>query len=94
MYDVGVGLNISENIMFTMMEKLFMFMGEVYLGFRPDPLSPIIQVLLVYRWGFIVMLMREVYISLRPEQILHITMVEYTFPTQGFLDNLFQGVWK
>ena len=43
---------------------------------------------------FIVMVMTEVVIGLRPANFIHITMVDYTFPTQGFLKKLFQEVWK
>ena len=30
--------------------------------------------------------------GLRPENFLHITMVDYTLSTQGYLNNIFQGV--
>ena len=71
-----------------------MVMVEVYLGLRTAPLHLIIQVCLLYHRVFIGIFMREVYIGLRPAKFLHITMVVYALPTQGFVKKLFQGGWK
>ena len=76
------------------MYKVLMVMGEVDIGLIPAPLPPIIQVCLVNHWVFLVMAMIELDIGLRPANFLHITMVKYTLSAQGFLDNLFQGVFK
>ena len=46
--DLEVGLKKSSTLNFTMTEKLFLFMEEVGIGIRPDPLHPIVQVRLVY----------------------------------------------
>ena len=40
------------------------------------------------------MVIIEVSIGIIPANFLHITMVGYTFPTQGFLKKLFEGVFK
>ena len=92
--NLGVGIKISVTFSFTMMEKVLMLMGEVDLGLRPSSLPPIIQVYFVDHWVLIAMVMIEVDIGLRPANFLHITMVDYTLPTQGFLNNLFKGVFK
>ena len=92
--DMELGLKRSDTLTFKMMYKMFIVMGGVDLGLRPSPLTPIIQVCLVYHWFLIVMVMREVYIGIIPDKFLHISLVYCTFPTQGFLKNLFQGVWK
>ena len=94
MQDVKVGLKRSTTIFFTIMEKVLVVMGEVDLGLRLSPLPPIIQVFLVAHWSFIVMVMTGVDISLVPSNFLCINMVDYTFPTQGFLKKLLQGVFK
>ena len=77
-----------------MMDKIVMVMGEVNLGIRPSPLPPIFQVFLVYHWVFIAMVMIEWNVGIRPANVIHITMLEYTLPTQDLLKKLFQGVWK
>ena len=94
MKDVEVGLNRSSTIPFKMLYKVLMVMGEVYICLRPSLIPTIIQVILVDHWDFIVIVMTIVDIGLRPANFIHMTMVDYKFPTQGFLKNLFQGVWK
>ena len=42
----------------------------------------------------IVMVMTEVVIGFIPSHFLCITMVEYKFPTGGFLKKIFQRLWK
>ena len=61
------------------------------IGIIPAPLPPIIQVILVDCWVFMFVVIREVEIGLRPATFLHITMVDYTFSTQGSLKNPFKG---
>ena len=92
--DVEVGLNISSTPPFTMMETLLMVMVEVCLGIIPPPLPPTIQLCLIYHWVLIFMVVTEIEIALIPANFLHITMVEYIFPTQSFLNHIFQGVVK
>ena len=87
-----VGLKRSADTPFTMMDKLLMVMGEMDLGLRPDPLTPIIQVCLVDNWVLIVRVMTGMDIGLIPAKFLRITMVDYILPTQGFLKKLFEGV--
>ena len=89
-----VGLKILATIPFKMMKIVLMAMGEVDIGLIPAPLPTIIQVSLIYRWDFIFMVMMEVEIGLRPANVLHITISDYTFPTQGYLKNIYQGVCK
>ena len=62
-----------------------MALGEVDLGLRPDLLPPIIQVVMVYYMVFIVVMITEVKICITPATFLHITIVDNTFLTQGFL---------
>ena len=69
-------------------------MVQADIGLRLSILPPIILVILVDNWSVIVMVMTEVDICLMPDNFIHITMVYYTLPTQVFLKNLFQGVWK
>ena len=71
-----------------------MMVGEVDIGLRPYPLPPIIHVNLLEHWVFIVIFMTETGIVLIQDNFIHIIMVGYTFPTQGFLKKLFQGVRK
>ena len=87
--DVKVGIKRSATIPLTMMDKVLLVMGEVNIGIRQALLSPIIQVILVDHWIFIVMFMTEVDIGLRPDNFLHITMVGCIFPTQCFIKKLF-----
>ena len=81
MQDVKVGIKRSSTIPLTIMDKVLLVMVEVELGSRQALLPPIIQVILVDHWIFIVMFMTEVDIGLRPENFLHITMVGCIFPT-------------
>ena len=94
MKDVEVGLNRSSTLPFTMLYKVLMVMGEVYICLRPALIPTIIQVILVDHCIIIVMVVTEIDIGLRPANFIHMTMVDNIFPTQGFLKNLFQGVWK
>ena len=71
-----------------------MVMIELGVGLIPDPLPPIIQVILVNCWYFIVMVMTEVGIGLRPANFLYITIVDYIFPTQVSLKKIFQWLCK
>ena len=59
-----------------------MVTGEVDIGLRPAPFPPIIQVILVYFWVYLLVVMREVHIGLIPATLLHITMVDCTFSTK------------
>ena len=92
--DVEVCLNRSATIYFTMMEKALIVVVKEYKGIRPSLIPTIIQVILVYHWFLIVLVMTEVDTGLRPANFLHITMVEYTFPTHSSLNKLFQGECK
>ena len=92
--EAEVGLKISDNIPFTMMDKVLMVMVEVDIGLRPAPISPIIQVCLVNHWVHIFIATTEVYIGLIPANFIHMTTTDYTFPTQGFLKKLLQEVCK
>ena len=56
-----------------------MVIEEVDMGLIPDPTLPIIQLILVDCWGFLFVVMREVGIGIIPDNLLHITIVEYTF---------------
>ena len=94
MKDVEVGLNRSSTLPFKMLYKVLMVMGEVYICLRPALIPTIIQVILVDHWIFIVMVVTEIDIGLRPANFIHMTMVDNIFPTQGFLKNIFQGLWK
>ena len=44
---VEVGLKISATIPLTNIDKVFMVMGEAYIGIKIAPLPPIIQVILL-----------------------------------------------
>ena len=94
MQDLELGLKISVNLLFTMLENVLMMMGEVDIGLSPAVISPIIQVMLVYHWVFIVMVMAEVDICPIPANFIHINMVDYTLPTPGFLKSIFQEARK
>ena len=74
--EVEVGLKISTALTCTILDKVLMVLGEVYLGLRPALFPPIIQVILVYHQFLIVMLITEVDIGLTPANFMHITMVE------------------
>ena len=93
MKDVEVGLNRSSTLPFKMLYKVLMVMGEVYICLRPSLIPTIIQVILLDHWIFIVMVVTEIDIGLRPANFIHMTMVDNIFPIQGFLKNIFQGVW-
>ena len=92
--DVESGLNISATIHFTIVDKVLTVIGGVDIGLIPSPLPPIIQVILVYHWGFIVMVTTEVVIGIRPEIFICIAMLEYSLTTKGSLKKLFQGLCK
>ena len=92
MRDMELGLKRSDTLTFKMMYKMFIVMGGVDLGLRPSPLTPIIQVCLVYHWFLIVMVMVEVDIGILPDNFIHITILGYIFTTQCFLKKLSQGV--
>ena len=92
--DAEVGLKRSSTITFIMLDKVLMVMGEVDIFIRPALLHPVIKIILVDNWVFIVIVMAEVYIGLRPSNFLRITMVDYTLHTQYFPKNILQGVWK
>ena len=95
MEDLEVGLNRSGTITFTITEKVLLLVtGEVDIGLRPDPLPPIIQVSKVYCWIFLFVFMMDLDTGLIPANFLHITTVDYTWSTQGFFKNIFQGVCK
>ena len=72
-----LGLKRLATLPFIIFEKMLMVIGEVVIFFRPALIPPIIQVILVDNWGFIVMVMTEVEIGLRPSNCLHILLVEY-----------------
>ena len=96
--DYGRGGSSSQDILatlpFTMTYKVLIVMWEFYIGLIPDPLPPIIQLILIDCWGFSFVVIREVDIGLRPDHFLHINIVEYTLYTQGSIKKLFQGVYK
>ena len=94
MQDAEVGLKILATLYLTTLEKVLMVMGEVNIGLKTTLIHPIIKVILVDHWRFTVMSTTEVDIGLIQENFIHKTMVDYTFTTQDFLNNLFQGVWK
>ena len=90
--DVEVGLNISDTVPFTMMDKLLIVMGEVDIFLISSSLLPVIHLCLVDHWFLIVMVMVEVDIGILPDNFIHITILGYIFTTQCFLKKLSQGV--
>ena len=92
--DMEVFLNRSSTLPFTMLEKVFMLTVELDICLIPALIPLIIKAILVDHRIFIVMVMTKVEICLRSDNFIHITMVDYTFPIQGFLKNLFQGAWE
>ena len=89
-----IGTKIPATLHFTNTEKVLMVMLEVDIGLIPDPITPIILLILVDCWVFLFMFMREVGIGLIPGNFLHKTMVDYILSTQCYPKNLYQGVWK
>ena len=94
MEDMDLGLKRPSTLPFTIMEKLFMVMGEVAIGLVPSFLPTVIPVAVVYCWSFLFIFMRELNIGIRSATLLHIAMVYYTLYTQGFLNKLFQGEYE
>ena len=90
---VDSGIKILATIPFTIVDKLLIVMGEMDIGIIPDPLPPIIQVVLVNYWDCMFMDMRVVDIGLRPSTLLPITMVDYKISTQGYLKMIFLRVF-
>ena len=74
--DMEVGLKRSTTLPCSMLEKVFMALGEIDLGIVPALLPPIIQLIMVDHLVFIVMLITEVGIGLTSAKFLHITMVD------------------
>ena len=93
MEEVDLVLNIPATLPFKNVEKVLIVMGEVDIGPRPSNLPPIIQVVLVDHLVSLLMVIREVCIYLTPENFLPITMVDYTFSTQGSFKRIFLGVY-
>ena len=60
MEDGYLGLKRLATLLFKAMDTVFMVMVEVDIGIIPDPLPPIIQVILVDFWVFLFVVMREV----------------------------------
>ena len=94
MEDMDLGLKRPSTLPFTIIEKLFMVMGEVAIGIVPSFLPTVIPVAVVYCWSFLFIFMREFIIGIRSATLLHISMVYYTLYTQGFLNKLFQGEYE
>ena len=94
MEDVELGHNRPSTINFTIVEKVLMVMGKVYIGLIPAPFPPIIQTILVDCWIFLFMVMKEVDIGIRPVTNIQITMADYKFPIKGSLKKISQGVCK
>ena len=90
--NVDLGLKGTSTITFLITKKVLMVIGEVDIGIRPDPITPITPAILVYRWVFLFMFIKEMDTGPRPDTLLHIDMVEYKSSTQGLLNNIFQGV--
>ena len=57
MEDVDLGLNILATLLFTIVEKVLIVMGEVDIGIIPEPLPTTIQVILVDCCGYLFMIM-------------------------------------
>ena len=57
--EVEVGLKISTNLTFEMLEKVLMVMVEVDIGLIPALLPPIMKLILVYHYVLIVIVMKE-----------------------------------
>ena len=55
--DVYLCLNTTYIIPFKITEKLLVVMGEVDIGIITDPISTIIQVILVYCWVYMLLVM-------------------------------------
>ena len=71
-----LGLNISTNHNFLMLEKVLMALGEVDISLGPALLPSIIQVIMVDHLVFIVMVITEGDIGITSSNFLHITMVD------------------
>ena len=55
---VDLDLKIPATLTFTIVEKMFIVMGEVNIGIRPANIPPMIQMGLVYHWFSLFMFMR------------------------------------
>ena len=76
MQDTEVGMKISTNLTCSMWEKVFMALGEVYIGLVPSLIPPIIRVIMADNLVFIFTVITEVEIGITPANFLHIPMVD------------------
>ena len=51
-HDVELVIKRSATLPFTMLDKLLMVIGEVYIGLIPALIPPFIRVMLVYHLNF------------------------------------------
>ena len=74
--DMEVGLKRSTTLPCSMLEKVFMALGEMDLGLGPALFPPIMKLIMVDHLVFIVRLITEVGIGLTPANFLHIIIVD------------------
>ena len=74
--DMGVCLKISTISPCSMLDKVLIELGEVYIGIRPTLIPPIIQMIMVDHLIFIVMAITDVGIGITEENFPHITMMD------------------
>ena len=74
---VGLGVKIIANIIFTNMERVLMLMKEVEIDIRPDTVPPIIQVVMVDCWVYLLLLFlfTDVFVVMK-EMIVVVIMEE------------------
>ena len=74
--DIELGPKRPNTSIYSILEKVLIMLGKVYLELRPTLKPPIIQVIMVYHLVFIVTEIIEVEKGLTPANLLHITMMD------------------
>ena len=69
--DMRVCLKISTISPCSMLDKVLIELGEVYIGIRPTLIPPIIQMIMVDHLVCIVMVITEVDICITPANFMH-----------------------
>ena len=70
-----------------------MVMEEVYIGIITYPIPTIIHVILVYHRVYLFIMIIYVDIGLIPDILIHIIIVDYTFPPNFPPEYIPKGVW-
>ena len=92
---LDLAIKRPATLLFSIMEKMFVVMGEVNVGPRPANISPIIQMTIIYCWIYLLLLVLFMNFFMVTKEVIILVIMEDMDLDIKIPDTiLFKIIWK